>query len=81
MTLIQIPKLLSCFGLNGGMQKFPGQQLNPYHSRDLSPNSDNAGSLTTGPPGSSQKATFLMAGKDPFTNEASVSDFPQLHSP
>ena len=35
-------------------QKFLGQGLNPYHSRDPSHSSDNARSLTVRPPGNSR---------------------------
>ena len=41
----------SVFGHVCGMQKFPGQESNPSHSRDPSHYGDNAGSLTAGPPG------------------------------
>ena len=40
-------------GCTHGMQKFPGQGLNPIHSSDFSCCSDNARSLTTRPPGNS----------------------------
>ena len=41
-----------------GMWKFPGQGLNLYHSSDLSHCGDNAGSLTTTPPGKSPDILF-----------------------
>ena len=41
------------FGHTCDMGKFPGQGSNLNHSRDLSHNSDNTGSLPAGPPGNS----------------------------
>ena len=39
------------FDCTHNMQKFPGQGLNPLHSSNLGHSSNNAGSLTAGPPG------------------------------
>ena len=45
-TLVVVITIIICCAC--GMQKFPGQELNPSRS------SDNAGSLTTRPPGNSK---------------------------
>ena len=42
-----------CPGLSGGIQTFPGQELNSNHSSNLHHSSDNAKSLTSRPPGNS----------------------------
>ena len=41
------------FGHNCSMWKFPGRVSNPHHSSDPNHSSNNAGSLTTRPPGNS----------------------------
>ena len=41
------------FGCTGGMQKLPGQALNPCHHRNQSQSINNAASLTARPPGNS----------------------------
>ena len=48
------------FGCAWDIEKFPGQGLNLCHASDPSHFSDNAGSLTTSPPGNSQNHISLM---------------------
>ena len=50
---------LQIFFCTRGMQKLPGHGLKLSHRSDLSHSSDNAGSLTTRPPGNSQIFMFL----------------------
>ena len=45
-----------------GMQSFLGQGWNPHHGSDLSLSSEDAGSLTTRPPGSSLTGVLPLKG-------------------
>lgn len=47
-------------GCASGIQKFPGQGLNPCHSNDLSHSSDKSRSLTARPSGNYRKCYFIM---------------------
>ena len=58
------------FGCARGIQKFPGQGLNPSHS------SDNTESLTARPPGTSRSRFYLtIAAKEAAKDRATLALF------
>ena len=72
VEIIEFLGLGGFLGCTLSMWNFPGQGLNTHHSSNSSHSSDNAGSLTTRPPGNSQTFCIFNSSLQSLHSEAIV---------